>query len=663
MPSTSGTNPPPPPIERPLSPVERILGGSVDGRALAPVDSKMDGLLIALAKVMKLLTKEKLSSQEKQRAYNVLNQISTEDIRRAVRENADHTINQITSFEDVTLQKIEAPEIQDNAVDYVSPTASKDFNTRINGGYFCSNAKHTVKMRDILQSVADVVTYYRLSPKAALNLLRRCLRDPARQLLDNLVNSGSSLADLFVSLQDHFNSTISSSEASQKLRTLLNNPIQNLDDFLGELLNLSIASVKDLPHSEQSKAGFLMATSYVQQYIHKYHNSLSTVIKHDFKQIQSAQKGRDPAAAYLAMMRVLRLHRDALESQGKRNPRPGHINAISADDDPNLVAPAIQELKTPMVANSPSAQEIRNIIRDEIQQTPLPPPKHNAMEESKDIKNMIQELMLEMAVQNTQPTPIFAQPMAPSWEQAGSENQAAMIQEMNNPNWQRNRPNGQGYNPNNQGNRNGFGNGNNQGGIMPKWVPQMVQKAGQMIGGGMPLNNNQAQNGFGQNPNRQPLGYNPQMGNQNANFGFRRRMVPEEVYNKYFANGSCFLCSMQGHSYRQCPIFGEGHPVTPTPCPDCESHQIKAYHANCHGKNFKAHQNMARGQNEVGQWPKNQNQNQQPNTINQIDCPTQFYPEEGLAGLHVLPGEPCSIQENNTIPLYVPGNAEWSKNA
>ena len=116
---------------------------------------------------------------------------------------------------------------------------------------------------------------------------------------------------------------------------------------------------------------------------------------------------------------------------------------------------------------------------------------------------------------------------------------------------------------------------------------------------------------------------------------------------------------MQGHSYRQCPIFGPGQAVTSAPCPDCESHNIKAFHMNCQGKNFKAHQNMARGREAQGQW-KNNNNGQQ-NQISQVDCPP-IYPEDGQIGMPILPGEPCSIQENINFPLYVPGN-DWPKNA
>ncbi len=631
VPSTSGSQPPASTVSRPLSPIDAILGGSVDDRPLFSVNGKMDGLLIALAKVLKLLTKDKVSNVERKRAFQALDQISTEDIKKAVDHASMKTIQELTSFEDITVHKIKAPEIHENAVDYISPTASKDFATRINGGYFASVQKHTVKMKDLLQATADVVSYYKISPKGALNLLRRCLRDPARQLMENLVDSGASLQNLFDSLQDHYHASLSCAEASQKLRTLLNVPISNLDDFLSDLLNLSIASVKDLPASEQNKSGFILATGYLTQYMHKHYPHLSSILKHDFKTIQSAQAGQDPSATFLGMMRVLRLHRDAIEAASRRT----HKNAINAIEDFGLT-PFIQDIDvTSMVSQPPPKQQsdsIREIVREEIKQRgPDLTPKQEKSNESGQMKAMLQEVLQECLLKNQ--AELTSQAVGPNSHFGMTY--PGVVQEVNNQNWQK---------PQQPANRNGPEMGQPSP-LAPRWPPQMMQRPGQM--GNYRPQMGQAPPGQrpygGNNPNRMPLG------NPANNMGLRRNFVPDEVYAKHFSLGNCFICSMQGHSYRQCPIFGPGHTVTSTACPDCESHGIKAFHQNCHGKNYRAHQNMMRNRD-----PPNQMNNQ--NQVNQIDV-SQFYPEEGIP---FLPGEPLFLQQN--FPMYVPDTTEHSKN-
>ncbi len=142
-------------IHRPMSPIERIVAGSIDGRPIANWNGKMDGLLIALAKTMKLLAKDKLSAGEKRKAYSMLEQITTEDIQKACTDASNKTIKAITSFEDVSQTKVKAPVIAPNANDMINPQASKDFSSRIGNGYFASNSKHTVKMKDLLSANVD----------------------------------------------------------------------------------------------------------------------------------------------------------------------------------------------------------------------------------------------------------------------------------------------------------------------------------------------------------------------------------------------------------------------------------------------------------------------------------------------------------------------------
>lgn len=620
-------------MDRPLSPVERILQGQLDGRPLFAVPGRMDALLIALAKVLKLLTKDKLSNNEKRKAFLAMDQISTEDIRKAVEHASLRTIEEMTSFEDITQHKVKAPEIDQAAQDYVSPQASKDFSTRINNGYFASVAKHTCKMKDILQAVADVTTFYKLSPKAALGLLRRCLRDPARQLMENLVSSNASLDSLFASLQDHYNTTLSCTEASQKLRTLLNTPISNLDDFLSDLLNLSIASVKDLPHSEANKSGFLLATGYLTQYIHKHYPSLSSILTHDFKTIQAAQRNNDPSASYLGMMRVLRVHRDAIESAARRGPKHG-INAIEFGIDPN----SLIDHATAAPPDIPSKVDIQDMIRNEIRQNFTQEQQPASHQDQGQIKAMLQEVFHEF-MGNNQANSFYPNPMytPPQQEVPG------FVQEVN-PGWNRDRP--QAPQPNR------VPNGQAQPNQQPSMMQRFIQRGGQMLAGRPPFGQgpqgmrpNGPPNVNGGNPNRMPVGNNA--GN---NMGPRRNFIPEEVYNKHFSQNNCFLCALPGHSYRQCPVFGPNCNVAHTPCPDCESHGIYAFHPNCHGRNHKAHQNMARPRDNQNQWNNGQNQ------VNQIDT-AAFYPEEGIS---LLPQEPCVIQQN--FPLYVPTASELPKN-
>ena len=646
VPSTS-TNVPSVVVERPLSPFERIVAGTIDGKPLSQVDGKMDGLLIALAKTLKLLTRDKVSAHDKRRAYEELERISIDDIRKACEDASIRTINAITSFEDVTVQKIPAPVIDENPTDYVSPQASKDFSARINNGYFCGVQKHTVRMKDILNAVSDVVTFYKLSPKAALNLLRRCLRDPARQLMENLVESGASLEDLFDNLQDHYNSGMSCGEASQRLRTLLNNPITNLDDFLGDLLNWSICSVKDLPASEQNKCGFLMANGYLQSYLYKQYPHLSSIIKHDLKQIQSAQRGKDPAASYLAMMRVLRLHRDALETGGsRRNHRVGagaiagiNIDSMEHPSDPYMIQENTGPLMSPSMPKGPSAQEIRDIIRDEIRQNSSPTrPELSQEVPPRGIKEVVQEIMhgVMNARADQAPTPYMEACGLnnPEWNMYNDT-----IQEVNNPPWARNEANKSlpvgNRPPNGQLPNQGVAQPGQQANYRPKWMPQVMQKVGQIP----PRPPFYPQGNQQQNPNFIPLGQP-----RPDQYGIpRRNPLPEDVYAKHFAAGNCFLCAMTGHSFRQCPIFGQGHKLTSEPCPNCEQHGIKAYHEDCQGRNIKAHQNMQRGHENVNRW----NNNGNPNQVSQIDM-LPFYPEEG--------------DGQEAVPLYIPDGGEWPKN-
>ncbi len=136
IPQALADNPPIEPqiLHRPMSPIERIVAGNIDGRPVTNWNGKMDSLLIALAKTMKLLTKDKLSAGEKKTAYELLEQITTDDIKKAVDDASFKTMKALMSFEDHSQQKVKAPIIAPDATDMILPNVSKDVGGRINNG-------------------------------------------------------------------------------------------------------------------------------------------------------------------------------------------------------------------------------------------------------------------------------------------------------------------------------------------------------------------------------------------------------------------------------------------------------------------------------------------------------------------------------------------------
>ncbi len=643
-------------INRPMSPIERIMAGNIDGRPIHTWNGKMDSLLIALAKTLKLLTKDKLSSGEKKKAFDLLEQITTDDIKKACEDASQKTIKTLMSFEDNTQPKIKAPIIHPNATDQISPPASKDFSSRINNGYFASNSKNTVKMKDILSAVKDVVEWYKITETGAKNLLRRSIREPCRTFFENLESSGASLERIFSSLQDHFNQSMSSTEASQKLRVLLSQPIQDLDSFLADLLNYSICSVRDLPASQQNKAGYLLATGYLNSFLARQYPHLFSILRHDINALQSTNQGDDPET-FLTMMRVLCLHRDSLQAPGRKN--PNKISEIADDFVANVDSRQIQESQTGQIGpvmNAPAlptSQDIREIIRDEIKQNQTNLTPHPVTTEKQDdgqgnMKNMLQEIVQEVLVPQMNMMSI-----EPRYESTLLPTDHYMMQmndyiQTNNAPWVRNlaMPN-TGPPPTRPGYSNPGANGM-QGAYRPRWSPQIMPRPQGFAPRGQYYGQNFSQpRAPGQNP--LPPGQPPM--NKGKPGEVRRSYFPEEVYAKYFGDGNkCFLCALPGHAFRQCFVFGPGQKVASQPCPTCDKQNIKAFHDDCNGKCVAAHQGFSQSKEAINQWNQG-NVSTQANAgdtakVNEIGC---YF--EGEMGFN--PAE---------MPVYSPEEDYWTKN-
>ncbi len=661
MPEIVERNEVPVTVERPLSPFERITSGAIDGRPVSNYNGKLDALLIAISKTMKLLAKDKLLSAEKCKAYKELERITTDDIRRACEDVSLKTMRAMTSFEECSRAKIKAPKIQPNASNTVSANASKDFAIRINNGYFAHGQKYSARLKDILSAVVEVVQGNNLSFAAAVGLLRRALRDPARQFMEYLLMGGTDLAGIFDNLQENYNTSMSSTEAAIKLRKMLSMPIENLDQFLSDLLDLSIISIQDnLPASEQTKAGFIIATSHLVNYISKQYSHLASIVKYDLKCIQSAYKGKD-SEIFLNMMKVLRLHRESLET-GKRSTH-NKINEISEIDGviptlppDNLVKPTNPMIGSQIPQASLTSQEIRDIIRDEIRPSSKPENTNQEGFKSGDVKNIVQEIVQGiLPSQNPMvkhvpvPVPIsvsnpsigmdWGMNMANYGDQEANQlenfiqaNQEAWAQNMAIPN-----PPAQAGRPYLQGSFPRFMQGQNPN-YQNRFVPQMMQRATNFFRAPF--------GGQSKNPNYQPLGNkpnadtNPRPNEQGQ--GARRNFLPVEMY-KHFAQGRCFVCGLQGHSFRECTVFGPTNNITDKVCPDCEKHNIVAFHNDCHGKNFKVHHNLEQTQTN-GTNTQNQGAG---NQVSEID----------LAGLESLGIDP------SMLPVYCPEMDNVSKNA
>ncbi len=618
-----------PQIYRAMSPIEQIVSGGLDGRRITDCQGRLPSLLIALSKAMKLMTKDKLAPNEKRRAFELLEQITTDDIRKACEESQERSVQSIMAFEDHSHVKVPPPTIAHDATDVISINASKDFQSRTGNGFFGGMNKGNMRIKDLLSAVSEVTKLYRLSEVAAKQLIRRCLRDRAREFFEHLCQSGADLKTLYTSLQDHYHAGMGSSEASQRLRMLLSEPIKNLDEFLENLLNLSISSVKDLPAKDQTKTGFLIACNHLTGFIHRHYPAVSALLRSQISQLRSTKGGQDGSEAFLTMMRVLRMHRDILESGSRKTNR---VNEIVEEwkAESNTDIPFCRPVVGQEQGKAPSSQEIREILRDEIRQIGG---SINLTKANTDVRHMVQEVVQEMANQSG-PGAICQGPGEQGYGPAEhyfvppeviQENIAAWARGMAMPT----RPPAAGP-PWVKGPPVGAGQGN-----VRSWLGQANQ--------GVNNQNRPPQFASGmaataaRNPNLVPLGGRPQnpVGLGQPNGGQqegRRNFLPEEVYAKHFSTGNCFLCALPNHSFRACPVFTNGR-ITTTACPTCGNNGIQAYHNDCQGRNVKAHQNVRQGRDPRTGLGETNQVNEVSNTLSEdyVLDPTQIpvYTPEG----------------------------------
>ena len=221
---------------RPFSPTQCINLGALDGRPVTNAGTPMEALLVANFKLLKAATRDDLSNKDRKKLTALAESFTVNDIKKACEDMSNRSISSITAIPDNTIKRVKPPNIHEGATDKLSPQASKDFHCRTNGGYFGDLKHHSIKIRDLLDAVTDVCESYNLGSKAAISLIRRSLKDPARTFMENLLDSGTSLTRLFEALQDHYSYRMAPGEASKKLVQLLEKPIGNLDSFLTEVL-------------------------------------------------------------------------------------------------------------------------------------------------------------------------------------------------------------------------------------------------------------------------------------------------------------------------------------------------------------------------------------------------------------------------------------------
>ncbi len=318
--------------DRPLSPIEGLVGGAVDGRPLETSGNPLENVLLANFKLLKALYKDNLPAKEKKKMLAALESISTEQVKMACNDPFSRTMKSLTSFEDFTMEKVLPPRIRGDGTDIISTSAFKDFACRVRNGYFGSMTSNNISMKDMLSAVTEVSELYNLSPKGTISLIKRCMREPARTFLDNLVSSNISLKDLFDQLQENFTPRMSGVEASRTLGKMLGKPIENLDSFLTDLLNYSIAAQASFPVKQQSTMGQLLANSHLLDYIQKMYPALFPVLVPDIKRIQTSHP--EPEALYRALMQLLRAHRTTLEQQPRGHGRISEIVSNPLNDIP-----------------------------------------------------------------------------------------------------------------------------------------------------------------------------------------------------------------------------------------------------------------------------------------------------------------------------------------
>ncbi len=337
---------------RPMSPVENLVGGVVDGRPLESSGNPLENMFLATLKLVKGALKDNLAAKEKKKLLSTIEAISTMQVKDACENPYKETMKKLTSFDDFTLKKVPAPRIHEGAADNVSTRAYKDFSVRTHNGHFSSTRNNNIHIRDLLTAVTEVAEIHNLSYKAVTTLLKWSMRGSARTFLDNLLDSEIDLNELYEQLQENFIPRIEGPEASKKLGELLHKPIENLDTFLTDVLNFSIATQKSLPVKYQSSSGQLLANSSILEYLQRIYPTVFAVLLPDIRRAQA--NCTKPEELFRALMQLLRAHRSALESTSKRvriSEVIGQIPSIEPENDPqpeNQVQQAIEALSTNM---------------------------------------------------------------------------------------------------------------------------------------------------------------------------------------------------------------------------------------------------------------------------------------------------------------------------
>ena len=575
---------------RPLSPVVCINAGALDDKPVTPAASPLEALLVANMKILKSITTSKPGDMKKVHSY--VENFTVEDIRKAVDDVSTRAAGVAAALPDVTLQKVPAPIIADEAISTIEPKVSKDFSWRTNNGFFASISHHTVSMKDLLTAAAEVAETHKLSPKAILALIRRSLRDPARTFLENLVDSNISLKGLWEELQACYSQRMPAGEASRRLGQLLSKPIDNLDNFLSDILNLSILSQRSLPASMQNKGGHLLAISHLHHYLQTFYPFLTPIITHDLTKLQSVQADIQPSDLLLALMRLLRTHKAALERTDVRKAR------ISEVGTPDL---SPQEGGT-------SGQTLPPLSPGFVEQL-------SGRIEEKVTKIMDSKLATHIgtATTATMANPPLLPGQIPQYVPA-SQGQAPVVeskvQELKTPPWAPH--------------------------ISPHQSPHQQQSySAQRYAHPRPSGRPPGPSGYTRNPNYAPLGNMGQRAPGTSHYQALRpppptglsgatrttdtnpwtagrRLIAEDIYQKHFAGGKCFRCGLSNHSFRQCPHVCDEEELAKEPCPTCMQQGVMAFHKDCMGRITSLHHQPG------------------PAHVQELGLFQGFYPEEGL---------------------------------
>ncbi len=312
-PNRHGREPPEPPPN--VSALDAITMGALDNQPLhlAPRNG-LEKLFISAFKALRASTREGLSNADRRRLNSVIENISINDISGAIQEFTAHTAQASHAMPDTNVRRVHPPAIGPNPLDRLSPDAAKDFSFRTKH-LSVGGSKHTdLSMYDLLQATTEVAEHYQLGIKPILSLLRRSLKEPARGFLESMVDSGASLAKVYSELLDFFSPKVSTAEAARKLSDLLSQPVvDDLDSFLGKIMSLSINSQATLPAPLATKAGHLLAVSHLNEFLGKHFPHIFTLVANEMAKLQSLNPSLDSSEILFAMMRLIKVHRAAIE--------------------------------------------------------------------------------------------------------------------------------------------------------------------------------------------------------------------------------------------------------------------------------------------------------------------------------------------------------------